>query len=100
MLAGGKRKHFYRTHNPKILSITAVRFDEYFGFTDGEVKEMLEYYNLANAYDLVKSWYGGYQFGNVNVYCPWDVFATLSSGEFKIFIFFVKIYCTKNIHVV
>lgn len=37
MLAGGKRKHFYRTHNPKILSITAVRFDEYFGFTGAEV---------------------------------------------------------------
>jgi hypothetical protein len=57
----------------KTLSITNVRYDEYFGFTDDEVKELLEYYGLQEHYDKIKAWYNGYQFGNTSVYCPWDV---------------------------
>ena len=68
-----KESIFTGLNNPKVLSITSVRFDEYFGFTDSEVKEMLEYYDLSGAYDAIKSWYDGYRFGNVDVYCPWDV---------------------------
>lgn len=64
---------FTGLNNLKILSITDVRFDEYFGFTDEEVQSLLEYYGLSDHYDLVKEWYDGYQFGNVSVYCPWDV---------------------------
>ena len=45
----------------------------YFGFTDTEVKGMLEYYGLSGHYAEVKEWYDGYRFGNVEVYCPWDV---------------------------
>lgn len=68
-----KESIFTGLNNPKILSITTVRFDEYFGFTDGEVRELLEDYGFTDAYDSIKSWYDGYQFGNVEVYCPWDV---------------------------
>ena len=68
-----KESIFTGLNNPKVLSITSVRFDEYFGFTDGEVREMLQYYDLMSAYDSIKSWYDGYRFGNVDVYCPWDV---------------------------
>ena len=64
---------FTGLNNPKIFSITTVGFDEYFGFTDMEVKEMLQYYGFPEAYDAVKAWYDGYRFGNVDVYCPWDV---------------------------
>lgn len=46
---------------------------QYFGFTNKEVKELLEYYDVAEHYDTVKKWYDGYQFGNKEVYCPWDV---------------------------
>ena len=60
-------------NNPKILSITSVRFDEYFGFTDAEVKELLAYYGFEDKYDVIREWYDGYRFGNVEVYCPWDV---------------------------
>lgn len=60
-------------NNPKVLSITSVRFDEYFGFTDSEVREMLSYYDLGNKYDMIKEWYDGYHFGNAGLYCPWDV---------------------------
>lgn len=64
---------FTGLNNPKIFSVTTVRFDEYFGFTDREVREMLEYYGVENRYASVKEWYDGYRFGNVEVYCPWDV---------------------------
>ncbi len=64
---------FTGLNNFNVLSITDVRFDERFGFSDGEVKEMLEYYGLEACYGQVKEWYDGYRFGRVDVYCPWDV---------------------------
>lgn len=68
-----KESIFTGLNNLKVLSVADVRFDDYFGFTDAEVKELLEYYNLSDRYDVVKEWYDGYQFGNAKVYCPWDV---------------------------
>ena len=68
-----KESIFTGLNNLKILSITTVRFDEYFGFTDEEVKQMLEYYGLEKKYETVRDWYDGYRFGNISVYCPWDV---------------------------
>ena len=68
-----KESIFTGLNNLKIFSITNVAFDEYFGFTDDEVKELLEYYNLSEHYPSIREWYDGYQFGNVSVYCPWDV---------------------------
>ncbi|XCP85630.1 AAA family ATPase [Roseburia hominis] len=68
-----KESIFTGLNNLKVLSVAEVQFDEYFGFTDGEVREMLEYYGLSAHYDEMKEWYDGYQFGNVQVYCPWDV---------------------------
>ncbi len=56
-----------------VYSITDVEFDEYFGFTDEEVKKILEYYNQNQNYSIIKEWYDGYRFGSVDVYCPWDV---------------------------
>lgn len=68
-----KESIFTGLNNPKILSITTVRFDEYFGFTDKEVKKLLSDYDLDQYYDTVKQWYDGYRFGEMDVYCPWDV---------------------------
>ena len=68
-----KESIFTGLNNLKVLTLTDVRFDEYFGFTDSEVKDMLEYYGLSEHYGEVKEWYDGYRFGNVEVYCPWDV---------------------------
>ncbi len=68
-----KESIFTGLNNLKVLTIADERFDEYFGFTDEEVRELLEYYDVADHYDEVKRWYDGYQFGNVEVYCPWDV---------------------------
>ena len=68
-----KESIFTGLNNMKVLSITDVRFDEYFGFTDKEVRELLEYYGLTASYETIKDWYDGYRFGDVHVYCPWDV---------------------------
>lgn len=42
-------------------------------FSQGYYEKMLEYYHLSDAYDIVREWYDGYHFGNIDVYCPWDV---------------------------
>lgn len=68
-----KESIFTGLNNLKVLTIADERFDEYFGFTDKEVRELLEYYEVPDHYEEVKRWYDGYQFGNVEVYCPWDV---------------------------
>ena len=68
-----KESIFTGLNNLKVLSITDERYNEYFGFTDTEVKNMLEYYGIEEYYEEVKSWYDGYQFGDAEVYCPWDV---------------------------
>ena len=68
-----KESIFTGLNNFEVLSVADVRFDEYFGFTDQEVRKLLEYYHLSDKYQQVKEWYDGYQFGNVEVYCPWDV---------------------------
>ncbi len=68
-----KESIFTGLNNLKVRSITDMRFDEYFGFTDTEIKELLEYYGYPDSYDVAKKWYDGYHFGNVDVYCPWDV---------------------------
>ena len=68
-----KESIFTGLNNLKILSITNVQFDEYFGFTDREVREMLSCYGLEHKYETVKNWYDGYRFGNADVYCPWDM---------------------------
>lgn len=68
-----KESIFTELNNFEVLSVADVRFDEYFGFTDQEVRKLLEYYHLSDKYQQIKEWYDGYQFGNVEVYCPWDV---------------------------
>ena len=68
-----KESIFTGLNNLKVLSITDERYDEYFGFTDTEVKEMLKYYEIEDHYEEIKSWYDGYCFGSTEVYCPWDV---------------------------
>ena len=68
-----KESIFTGLNNLKVMTVADERFDEYFGFTDKEVKGLLEYYDVMDHYDAIKKWYDGYQFGNVEVYCPWDV---------------------------
>ena len=68
-----KESIFTGLNNFTVLSCPDVEFDEYFGFTDEEVRKLLEDYGLSEHYLTVKEWYDGYHFGNTEVYCPWDV---------------------------
>ncbi|AWI03464.1 AAA family ATPase [Clostridium drakei] len=64
---------FTGLNNLNIISILNDRYAEYFGFSDNEVKELTKYYNMEEKYSLIKEWYNGYIFGNINVYNPWSV---------------------------
>lgn len=68
-----KESIFTGLNNFEVLSVLNTQYDEAFGFTDGEVKQILEDYNLSDHYPDVKEWYDGYHFGNTDIYCPWDV---------------------------
>ena len=68
-----KESIFTGLNNFRVYAITDEEFDETFGFTNEEVKTILQYYGLSDHFDEVKEWYDGYRFGNADVYCPWDV---------------------------
>ena len=68
-----KESIFTGLNNFKILSITDIRFDEQFGFTETEVEKLLKNYHLESHLSEIKEWYDGYHFGDADIYCPWDV---------------------------
>ena len=68
-----KESIFTGLNNFKVLSILDSRFDEQFGFTDQEVKKILDDYELSSHFKETKEWYDGYRFGKADIYCPWDV---------------------------
>ena len=68
-----KESIFTGLNNPKVHTISDVRYDEYFGFTNADVDELLDFYELSAYKDTINDWYDGYRFGDTDVYCPWDV---------------------------
>lgn len=68
-----KESVFTGLNNLKVMSITNVQFGEHFGFSDKEVRNMLNAYGFEDKYEQVRAWYDGYRFGKMDVYCPWDV---------------------------
>lgn len=68
-----KESIFTGLNNLKVHTITDSRYDEFFGFTESEVQEMLQFYGLTDHGDAIREWYDGYRFGDEAVYCPWDV---------------------------
>lgn len=73
-----KESIFTGMNNLKIISILNKNYDEYFGFTDAEVKQLCIDYEMPQKFESVKEWYNGYVFGNANVYNPWSVILYLS----------------------
>ncbi len=68
-----KESIFTGLNNLKVHTISDVRYDEYFGFTNADVDEILTFYGLTSYKDMIRDWYDGYRFGKTDVYCPWDV---------------------------
>ena len=68
-----KESIFTGFNNLKVHTISDIRYDEYFGFTNTDVDELLEFYGLYSYKSVIQDWYDGYRFGETDVYCPWDV---------------------------
>ena len=68
-----KESIFTGLNNLNVMTVSDPYFCDSFGFTDDDVKELLDYYGLGAYHDAMRDWYDGYQFGNVSIYCPWDV---------------------------
>lgn len=73
-----KESIFTGLNNPAIDSISKGRIDEFFGFTESEVDQILSDYGFEDKKPIIKEWYDGYQFGRFDVYCPWDVINYIS----------------------
>ena len=73
-----KESIFTGVNNFASYSVINFKFSKYFGFTNDEVMKILEKFNLTDRADIIKLWYDGYKFGNVDVYCPWDVVSYVS----------------------
>ena len=68
-----KESIFTGLNNLNVMTISDPYFCDSFGFTEGEVMELLRYYGLGEFHDTIRGWYNGYKFGNASIYCPWDV---------------------------
>jgi hypothetical protein len=68
-----KESIFTGLNNFNVDTISDISFAQYFGFTDTEVKDFLQYYELDAFYGQIREWYDGYHFGKQEIYCPWDV---------------------------
>lgn len=68
-----KESIFTGLNNLKVHTISDVRYDEFFGFTNADVDELLKFYGLSSYRDVIWDWYDGYRFGDAEVYSPWDV---------------------------
>ena len=68
-----KESLFTGTNNFVSDPLSSSHLNEYFGFTQADVNQILRNADLTDHADAVKAWYDGYHFGDLDVYCPWDV---------------------------
>jgi len=73
ILRVAKESIFSGLNNIKIYSILDEMYSHYFGFTEEEIIQLLEYYDAEENFDEVREWYDGYKFGNTDIYNPWSV---------------------------
>ena len=74
-----KESIFTGLNNLNVYSLTDNAFSQYFGFTEQEVKQLVDYYGLSNCFDTIKTWYDGYLFGETEIYNPWSVLKYIQS---------------------
>lgn len=68
-----KESIFTDTNNFVADTVTHSYLNEYFGFTQKDVDRILKDADISEHKEMIKSWYDGYHFGNLDIYCPWDV---------------------------
>ena len=77
-----KESIFTGLNNFRMITVSKQEFADSFGFTELEVRAMLDYYGLGNYYDTVQDWYDGYRFGDRKVFCPWDVINYIADCQY------------------
>lgn len=78
-----KESIFTGTNNFVADTIADERFSSFFGFTDEEVRTLIENTGNLEYFDRIKKWYDGYCFGKTEIYCPWDVLCYLNKLAFE-----------------
>ena len=68
-----KESIFSGLNNLKVNTVFDEEFNEYFGITEAELKEMLSFYGIPEKFNEMKAWYDGYDFGGKEIYNPWSV---------------------------
>ena len=76
-----KESIFTGVNNFDVISILSREYDEYFGFTEEEVKEALVYYEISHKATEARDWYNGYLIGNTTVYNPWSMIKYLRDAS-------------------
>lgn len=71
---------FSGLNNLNVNSVMDEEYDAFFGFTDPEINQILDYYGVLDKEGELKDWYDGYRFGNVEIYNPWSVINYISKG--------------------
>lgn len=71
---------FSGLNNLNVNSIMDEEYDAFFGFTDPEINQILDYYGVSDREQELKDWYDGYRFGNKEIYNPWSVINYISKG--------------------
>ena len=71
---------FSGLNNLTVNSVMDEKYDQFFGFTASEVRDMLEYYGALDKEAELKDWYDGYLFGSTEIYNPWSVINYISKG--------------------
>ncbi|MCC8111961.1 MAG: AAA family ATPase [Ruminococcus sp.] len=72
---------FTGLNNLKVNTINTLDFQDCFGFTEDEVREMTEYYGISNRFPEMKEWYDGYLFGQKEIYNPWSIINFVSDAR-------------------
>lgn len=73
ILRVAKESIFSGLNNLTINSVLDNKYSSYFGFTEEEIREMANYYGVADKYDEICQWYDGYRFGKTDIFNPWSV---------------------------
>ena len=74
---------FTGLNNLNVQSILSSHYNDCFGFTEDEVREILSYYDFSDRYDEVREWYDGYMFGNTEIYNPWSILSYIDEAQGK-----------------
>ena len=68
-----KESIFTGMNNPGVITVTSRIPDEFWGFTEPEVRDMLSYYGIEDKYEMIEKWYDGYEYSGRKVFNPWSL---------------------------